>query len=259
MFSSQNHIGLFSFRQPKRVKSQKHVKPQILPPDEPPRIVPTTPCGTHIDLPRHLAQLRASPSLRRDFECSGLPESEWSDWADQCVQKVADRMDGNTVIYGARPSQNDPTIRHTYLPSQSGHPGFTIRWWYDYIFGYNFDLIDPQTLQCVDAPQNLKISYYEQGWNLLLSYNEGYSRARGRRMLGPPRWVIQPGALLLFSVDDTVQWEDTITHLLYSIGTKREVERYLRIFSSSSNPAQPANFAVFTASLTATGSLAHDP
>ncbi|KAI0311734.1 bifunctional acetylglutamate kinase/N-acetyl-gamma-glutamyl-phosphate reductase [Amylostereum chailletii] len=37
---------------------------------------------------------------------------------------------------------------------------------------------------------------------------------------------------------------DTITRLLYSIGTKREVERYLRIFSSSSNPAQPAKFAV---------------
>jgi len=32
--------------------------------------------------------------------------------------------------------------------------------------------------------------------------------------------------------------------LLYSIGTKREVERYLRIFSSSSHPSQPAKFAV---------------
>lgn len=31
---------------------------------------------------------------------------------------------------------------------------------------------------------------------------------------------------------------------MYSIGTKREVERYLRIFSSSSNPSQPAKFAV---------------
>ncbi|KAI0056352.1 bifunctional acetylglutamate kinase/N-acetyl-gamma-glutamyl-phosphate reductase [Artomyces pyxidatus] len=37
---------------------------------------------------------------------------------------------------------------------------------------------------------------------------------------------------------------DTITRLLYSLGTKREVERYLRIFSSSSNPSQPAKFAV---------------
>ncbi|THH18151.1 hypothetical protein EW146_g2789 [Bondarzewia mesenterica] len=37
---------------------------------------------------------------------------------------------------------------------------------------------------------------------------------------------------------------DTITRLLYSIGTKREVERYLRIFSSSSNPSHPAKFAV---------------
>lgn len=32
--------------------------------------------------------------------------------------------------------------------------------------------------------------------------------------------------------------------LLYSIGTKREVERHLRIFSSSSHPSQPAKFAV---------------
>ena len=39
-------------------------------------------------------------------------------------------------------------------------------------------------------------------------------------------------------------FQETITRLLYSIGTKREVERYLRIFSSSSNPSQPAKFAV---------------
>ncbi|KAJ7148802.1 acetylglutamate kinase ARG6 [Mycena crocata] len=37
---------------------------------------------------------------------------------------------------------------------------------------------------------------------------------------------------------------ETITRLLYSIGTKREVERHLRIFSSSSHPSQPAKFAV---------------
>ncbi|KAG6826480.1 hypothetical protein H0H93_016478, partial [Arthromyces matolae] len=37
---------------------------------------------------------------------------------------------------------------------------------------------------------------------------------------------------------------DTITRLLYSIGTKREVERHLRIFSSTSHPSQPAKFAV---------------
>ncbi|PCH41924.1 acetylglutamate kinase ARG6 [Wolfiporia cocos MD-104 SS10] len=37
---------------------------------------------------------------------------------------------------------------------------------------------------------------------------------------------------------------DTITRLLYSIGTKREVERYLRIFSSSSDVSNPAKFAV---------------
>ncbi|KAI0696637.1 hypothetical protein BC835DRAFT_1519514 [Cytidiella melzeri] len=37
---------------------------------------------------------------------------------------------------------------------------------------------------------------------------------------------------------------DTITRLLYSIGTKREVERYLRIFSSSSDSSNPAKFAV---------------
>ncbi|TRM58531.1 hypothetical protein BD626DRAFT_410439 [Schizophyllum amplum] len=37
---------------------------------------------------------------------------------------------------------------------------------------------------------------------------------------------------------------DTITRLLYSLGSKREVERYLRIFSSASEPSQPARFAV---------------
>ena len=38
--------------------------------------------------------------------------------------------------------------------------------------------------------------------------------------------------------------QDTITRLLYSLGSKREVERYLRIFSSASEPSQPAKFAV---------------
>lgn len=38
--------------------------------------------------------------------------------------------------------------------------------------------------------------------------------------------------------------QDTITRLLYSIGTKREVERHLRIFSSASHPSSPAKFAV---------------
>ncbi|PFH49595.1 hypothetical protein AMATHDRAFT_62796 [Amanita thiersii Skay4041] len=37
---------------------------------------------------------------------------------------------------------------------------------------------------------------------------------------------------------------DTITRLLYSLGSKREVERHLRIFSSSSHPSEPAKFAV---------------
>lgn len=37
---------------------------------------------------------------------------------------------------------------------------------------------------------------------------------------------------------------DTITRLLYSLGSKREVERHLRIFSASSHPSQPAKFAV---------------
>ena len=43
---------------------------------------------------------------------------------------------------------------------------------------------------------------------------------------------------------DPERTQDTITRLLYSIGTKREVERYLRIFSSSSDASNPAKFAV---------------
>jgi len=38
--------------------------------------------------------------------------------------------------------------------------------------------------------------------------------------------------------------QDTITRLLYSLGSKREVERHLRIFSSASHPSEPAKFAV---------------
>ncbi|KAF9235446.1 hypothetical protein BU15DRAFT_77942 [Melanogaster broomeanus] len=37
---------------------------------------------------------------------------------------------------------------------------------------------------------------------------------------------------------------DAITRLFYSFGAKREVERYLHIFSSSSHPSQPVKFAV---------------
>ncbi|KIL56944.1 hypothetical protein M378DRAFT_1031701, partial [Amanita muscaria Koide BX008] len=36
--------------------------------------------------------------------------------------------------------------------------------------------------------------------------------------------------------------------LLYSIGTKHEVERHLRIFSSSSHLSEPAKFAVIEVS-----------
>ena len=43
---------------------------------------------------------------------------------------------------------------------------------------------------------------------------------------------------------EIIEIQDTITRLLYSIGTKREVERHLRIFSSSSHPSEPAKFAV---------------
>ncbi|KAI0746204.1 Aspartate/glutamate/uridylate kinase, partial [Earliella scabrosa] len=42
--------------------------------------------------------------------------------------------------------------------------------------------------------------------------------------------------------------QDTITRLLYSIRTKREVERYLRIFSSS-DASHPAKFAVIKVGL----------
>ncbi|KAH9177625.1 bifunctional acetylglutamate kinase/N-acetyl-gamma-glutamyl-phosphate reductase [Lactarius sanguifluus] len=71
---------------------------------------------------------------------------------------------------------------------------------------------------------------------------------RGRR-IGPARRALflarhpRPSTLhrrLIHSVSQTDR--ETITRLLYSIGTKREVERYLRIFSSSSNPSHPAKF-----------------
>jgi N-acetyl-gamma-glutamyl-phosphate reductase/acetylglutamate kinase len=47
------------------------------------------------------------------------------------------------------------------------------------------------------------------------------------------------------SIQSAVQTDrDTINRLLYSLGTKREVERHLRIFSSCSHSSQPAKFAV---------------
>ncbi|KAH6904190.1 Arg-6 protein [Coprinopsis sp. MPI-PUGE-AT-0042] len=74
-------------------------------------------------------------------------------------------------------------------------------------------------------------------------------RAGARIVAGQRRPAVQAvlrrapvGARSLQSAAQTDR--DTITRLLYSIGTKREVERHLRIFSSSSHPSEPAKFAV---------------
>ncbi|KZT06612.1 bifunctional acetylglutamate kinase/N-acetyl-gamma-glutamyl-phosphate reductase [Laetiporus sulphureus 93-53] len=63
-----------------------------------------------------------------------------------------------------------------------------------------------------------------------------------RHALQAVRRAIPASARGIQSVAQTDR--DTITRLLYSIGTKREVERYLRIFSSSSDASNPAKFAV---------------
>ncbi|KAI0300574.1 bifunctional acetylglutamate kinase/N-acetyl-gamma-glutamyl-phosphate reductase [Multifurca ochricompacta] len=61
---------------------------------------------------------------------------------------------------------------------------------------------------------------------------------------GQRRTFIKPSLSKRFIQSVAQTDRETITRLLYSIGTKREVERYLRIFSSSANPSQPAKFAV---------------
>ncbi|KAH9916764.1 bifunctional acetylglutamate kinase/N-acetyl-gamma-glutamyl-phosphate reductase [Epithele typhae] len=72
------------------------------------------------------------------------------------------------------------------------------------------------------------------------------SLAPGRLTLSPtPSHSSLVPVRALTSNASTAQTDrDTITRLLYSIGTKREVERYLRIFSSSSDASHPAKFAV---------------
>ncbi|KAL1939296.1 hypothetical protein VTO73DRAFT_10099 [Trametes versicolor] len=65
--------------------------------------------------------------------------------------------------------------------------------------------------------------------------------ASGTRAVPRPSNVVAVRALSSASAQSD---RDTITRLLYSIGTKREVERYLRIFSSSSDGSHPAKFAV---------------
>ncbi|KAH0826060.1 hypothetical protein J3R83DRAFT_7347 [Lanmaoa asiatica] len=64
----------------------------------------------------------------------------------------------------------------------------------------------------------------------------------GRRQAGLTAVCSRDSVRSIQSVAQTDR--DTITRLLYSLGTKREVERHLRIFSSSSHPSQPAKFAV---------------
>ncbi|KAJ7171108.1 acetylglutamate kinase ARG6 [Mycena filopes] len=72
-------------------------------------------------------------------------------------------------------------------------------------------------------------------------------RTAGRAVVVRARHAVVAPKLLVSvrSMQSIAQTDrDTITRLLYSIGTKREVERHLRIFSSSSHPSQPAKFAV---------------
>ncbi|KAJ6629373.1 acetylglutamate kinase ARG6 [Mycena sp. CBHHK59/15] len=63
---------------------------------------------------------------------------------------------------------------------------------------------------------------------------------RAHRVVVQPKFHVSVRTIQSIAQTD----RDTITRLLYSIGTKREVERHLRIFSSSSHPSQPAKFAV---------------
>ncbi|KAJ7062119.1 acetylglutamate kinase ARG6 [Mycena amicta] len=74
------------------------------------------------------------------------------------------------------------------------------------------------------------------------------SRRGTRAIVVRARHAVLPklqAAATVRSIQSMAQTDrDTITRLLYSIGTKREVERHLRIFSSSSHPSQPAKFAV---------------
>ncbi|KAH9855523.1 acetylglutamate kinase ARG6 [Lenzites betulinus] len=69
----------------------------------------------------------------------------------------------------------------------------------------------------------------------------GALRATATRAAARPANVVAVRTLSSASAQSD---RDTITRLLYSIGTKREVERYLRIFSSSSDSSHPAKFAV---------------
>ncbi|EIM85818.1 bifunctional acetylglutamate kinase/N-acetyl-gamma-glutamyl-phosphate reductase [Stereum hirsutum FP-91666 SS1] len=83
---------------------------------------------------------------------------------------------------------------------------------------------------------------------MLAAANASGRVARRAAVLAGQRRVVQVAPSIprsVRSIQTVAQTDrDTITRLLYSIGTKREVERYLRIFSSSSNPTHPAKFAV---------------
>jgi hypothetical protein len=93
------------------------------------------------------------------------------------------------------------TVCYTIITAAFGHPALTIRWWFGHQFGYNFDLIDPQTRKSVHAPSDLAIDYWERGcWLELLSFNEAMRRCSGGRSVedAPPRWVAEPGSRLRF-------------------------------------------------------------
>ena len=104
------------------------------------------------------------------------------------------------------------TICYTIITAVFGHPALTIRWWFSHQFGYNFDLIDPQTWNPVHTPSNLGIDYWEQGcWLELLSFNKAMHRCSGGRSVedAPLRWVAETGSRLRFrSAMSSSVWGD---------------------------------------------------
>ncbi|KAI0318876.1 hypothetical protein OF83DRAFT_1170701 [Amylostereum chailletii] len=209
-----NHTGCFGpGRQPNRKKRQTNVQggrkasstsSRALLPDEPLEFPPRSADGTHIDLPKYLAIIRASPETRLAFQASGLPESKYASWEDELMESIEKRFGGNTLIHGAPPAPDDPSLQYTEIPATSTTPLLSIRWWHDPKFGYNFDLIDPRTLETVNLPSKFKIQYYEGGWKRLIAYNEASCLARGRLMHGTPRWVVKPGTRISVFVDETI-------------------------------------------------------
>ncbi|KAF9522810.1 hypothetical protein CPB83DRAFT_899314 [Crepidotus variabilis] len=159
--------------------------------------------GTRLDVDKLVSNLREDSNYRNWYtRAHRKTDEEFFRWFDDDEGPRIKKQIG-TEVRGAKPSSRDPSVRYTHLDVTETNSPLTIRWWYGNQFGYNFDLINPETQAPVEPPHDLEIEYWQHGnWLQLISLREAAQRCGGETVTGPPQWVVEPGASLRLRLND---------------------------------------------------------